>query len=97
MCFQISINLDDANQIKLYADSMIWHYEQTYPEYYNYEFKARGDIVEIMMAYIYEYGGEGEVVRIFNPLWTALVRLEAGSFRRKPPLLKKKKQKRVRH
>ena len=69
-----------------------------YPEYCKYGVKARGDVMEAMMAYIHEYGGEGEVVRIFNPLWTAPVRLAVGSFRRKPQLLKKtKKQKGVAH
>jgi len=74
-------------------ETHVWVYDicqfsRLYPEHQNFGDGGKADFVEAAMCYIYDNGGEAEVIRLFQGLWRALVRLAVGTYRRVPTYLR---------
>ena len=74
-------------------ETHVWVYDicqfsRLYPEHQNFGDGGKADFVEAAMCYIYNNGGEAEVIRLFQGLWRALVRLAVGTYRRVPTYLR---------
>jgi dsRNA-specific ribonuclease len=65
---------------------------KVYPEHKNCGINAKADVMEAIVAHVYEEGGEAEFKRIFTPLWTTLARLSYQSVIYDPEILSMTKQ-----